>query len=111
MQFDPNDLIELMKVVEEYKEVIKIFGELLNAMVPETMEALAPTVGHLLTGTAGADWHYYRALIDAGFTEQQAFTLLLNFKTRIEEYTKTPQNNINTDKQIRVRIGNTEDNL
>ena len=88
MNFDPNDLIELMKAVEDSKQLLIVVGELLNTLVPEIMETLAPSVGHLFKGVAGAEWHFYEAYKEAGFTEQQAFTLLLNYHTRMEELGK-----------------------
>jgi len=78
MNIDPSDIIELMKSIEELKELVKLAGQTLDEILPTILETFAPTMGKLYDGLAGLNWYFYDALKKEGFSDEQAFMLLLN---------------------------------
>jgi hypothetical protein len=72
-----TEYLEIIKDLDEYKEV---FDALINTYGKD----LENYLGRMMMSVAGLQRAYYNQLINEGFTELQAFTLLLDIRNAIK---------------------------
>ena len=85
MQLTPNELADILKSVSESKELIKLFAEVANEVVPTILESFAPTTDAMFESIASAYHQLYESLQSKGFSEEQSFILLLEYQNQLKQ--------------------------
>jgi len=84
MNIDPKDLQEILSMVGEVKEFLPIIKSLIEEMLPDILDVLVPLSREYYTRTARAYRYLYDRFLAEGFTDEQAFLLLLDDQSRRE---------------------------
>lgn len=115
MEITPEDLEEIQKLLESYVQYLPIVKSLLESGLPPLMDTLRPIVKELLDAQAEIQSYQYRKLSgqykmlqELGFSETQAFDLLLSHEIRMERYSRSiniPTPEMKTDSESGVGSG------
>jgi len=103
MELNPNDLVEILKFVEESKELVTVVTNVMNSLIPEALTGLEPTADAMINAIAGNKWKLYKALQDEGFSDAQSFTLLLDYRLSLEENMRNQKINASATPKINIK--------
>ncbi len=103
-KIDPKDLADIEQLLEEYLQYLPLVKSILEKALPELIDALSPLTKELIEGAAWTKWRKYEYLQELGFSESQAFDLLLDHDARMERLlreigNKTSEIKLNTEKK------------
>lgn len=98
LNLDPKDLAEIEKMLETYGQYLPIIKAILEKTLPDLLDALSPIAKEFTEGYAKIQWHQYETLKELGFSETQAFDLLLNWGTRMERASRQTRDSVSAIK-------------
>jgi len=84
MEITPEDLAEIQKLLETYIQYLPIVKSLLEEGLPPLLDTLRPLVREFLNASVEMDAYKFKKLQEVGFSETQAFDLLLSHEIRLE---------------------------